>query len=180
MQGVTVLRGAAHPLERTRPFGPLVDALDLRSASTDARRASIGELLMSDSAVRIGMPAAGQLQFRAVEEIIDLVEALSDQGPLLVSLDDLHWADGSTLLAFEWMLRRLTEVPVLLVATLRPSPRGGELAQLFDDALQSGATLLELKPLDEQQVVALVEAELGLAPGEALATALQQAGGNPL
>ena len=179
-RGVTVLRGAAHPLERTRPFGPLVDALDLRPASTDTRRAAIGELLVSAEAVRVGMPAAGQLQFRAVEEMINLIEVLSDQGPVLVALDDLHWADGSTLLAFEWMLRRLTEVPVLLVATLRPSPRGSELTQLFDDALRLGATLIELKPLDQQHVVALVQSELGLAPGQALAAALQRAGGNPL
>ena len=52
---MTVLRGAAHPLERTRPFGPLVDAL--------------------------GVPAGAALQFRAIEEIIDLVlRRLTDSG----------------------------------------------------------------------------------------------------
>lgn len=119
-RGVTVLRGAAHPLERMLPFGPLVEALDLRTSSGDTRRAAIGRLLMADDAIHPGMPSAGQLQLRAVELIIDLLEALSDEGPVLVALDDLHWAESSTLLAFRWMLRRLTEVPVLLVASMRP------------------------------------------------------------
>jgi hypothetical protein len=60
---------------------------------------------MADDAVRAGMPVAGQLVFRAVEEIIDLLEVLSDERPLLLELDDLHWADGSTLTAVLWAER---------------------------------------------------------------------------
>lgn len=68
---------------------------------------------------------------------------------MFLALDDLHWADSSTLLAVRWMMRRLTEVPLLLVATLRPSPRVPDLGQLVDDALQSGARLVRLPALDE-------------------------------
>ena len=179
-RGVTVLRGAAHPLERTLPFGPLVEALDLRTSSGNTRRAAIGRLLMADDAIHPGMPSAGQLQLRAVELIIDLLEALSDEGPVLVALDDLHWAESSTLLAFRWMLRRLTEVPVLLVASMRPSPRDRDLMQLLDDALQSGVRLIELAPLDDEAVAALVQSQLGLPPGPALTRTVRRAGGNPL
>jgi predicted ATPase len=177
---MTVFRGAAHPLERTRPFGPLVDALDLVPSSGEARRAGIGRLLMADEVVRAGMPLAGQLLFRAVEEIIDLIEVLSDGHPLLLALDDLHWADSSTLIVVRWVLRRLTEVPLLMVATLRPSPRASDLAQLVEEAVRSGARLVRLAPLDEDDVMALVQTELGLAPGPVLAEAVRRAGGNPL
>jgi hypothetical protein len=98
-------------------------------------------MLMADDAVRAGMPVAGQLVFRAVEEIIDLLEVLSDERPLLLELDDLHWADGSTLTAVLWAPRRLTEIPLLLVGTLRPTPRDRDLAQLVEEAMRSGATL---------------------------------------
>ena len=153
-RGMTVLRGAAHPLERTRPFGPLVDAL--------------------------GVPAGGALQFRAVEELIDRIERLTDAGPVLLGLDDLHWADSSTLLAVRWITRRLTEVPLLLVATLRPSPQAPELSQLLDDVAQSGAETIQLPALSAPDVAALVESELGLPPGPALTDAVMRAGGNPL
>ena len=177
--GITVLRGVAHPLERTRPFGPLIDALELRPGATDPRRAAIGRLLTGEGAGHTPGPA-GQLQFRAIEEIIDLVETLTDQGPVLLALDDLHWAESSTLLALRWMTTRLTAVPLLLVATLRPSPQSQELGQLRDDVLGSGATCIELEALATGDVLKLATAELGIPPGPTLSDAVGRAGGNPL
>lgn len=99
-QHVAVFHGVAPPLEHTRPFGPLIDALDLRPGSSDPRRAAIGRLLTGQDAPPPGSgPAAGQLQFRAVEDMIDLIELLTDQGPVLLALEVLHWGDSSTLLA---------------------------------------------------------------------------------
>jgi ATP/maltotriose-dependent transcriptional regulator MalT len=180
-QCVTVFHGAAHPLEHTRPFGPLIDALDLRPGSSDPRRAAIGRLLTGQDAPPPGSgPAAGQLQFRAVEDIIDLIELLTDQGPVLLALDDLHWAESSTLLAVRWIMRRLTAAPLLLAATLRPSPQSPDLAQLLDDATQLRSDRIELKPLGDEQVEALVRAELGVPAGETLTGVVGRAAGNPL
>jgi DNA-binding CsgD family transcriptional regulator len=179
--GVTVLHGAAHPLERTRPFGPLVDALRLRPGSGDRRRAAIGRLLWGDEeAVQGGALMPGQVQFRVVEEIIDLLERLSDQGPVVLALDDLHWAESATLLAVRWITRRLTAVPLLVVATVRPAPQSPELVQLLDDVAQSSATFVRLGALPQGDVEALVEARLGVPPGPAVADAVRRAGGNPL
>jgi DNA-binding CsgD family transcriptional regulator len=177
--GVTVFRGEAHALERTRPFGPLVDALELRGGSSDPRRAAIGRLLAGGEHTP-GLAAQGALQFRAAEEIIDLLEVLSGRGPLLLAVEDIHWADSSTLVAFRWMTRRLEHVPLLLVATLRPSPRGAELRQLVADALATDASLVRLERLEDRDVAALVTAELGMPPGPALAEAVGRAGGNLL
>jgi predicted ATPase len=178
--GVAVFQGEAHPLERTRPFGALVEALELRSRSSDPRRAAIGRLLAGEGTVAPDSPPAGALQFRVVEEIIDLIETLSDQGPVLVALEERHWADSSTLLAFRWMTRQLTQVPLLLVATLRPSPRSPELSQLLEDSVESGANIIRLEALGRSDVAALVQAELGLPPGPNLAGLVGRAAGNPL
>ena len=51
-----------------------------------------------------------------------MLERASDAGPVLLAVDNLHWAESSTLLAINWMTRRLAEIPLLLVATLRPAP----------------------------------------------------------
>lgn len=120
-QGLAVFQGEADLLERTRPFGALVQALELRRGADDPRRAAIGRLLLPEPAMDPGTEPAGGFQFRAVEEIVDLIEGLTDQCPALVALDDLHWADSSTLLAFRSMARELTQVPLLLIATAAAS-----------------------------------------------------------
>jgi len=178
--GVTVLSGTAHPLERNRPFGPLVDALALRVDSPDARRAAIAQLLWGEDAAGAAALGPGQLQFRVVEEMIDLLEAITDQGPVMLALDDLHWAEGATLLAVGWVIRRLTAVPLMLVTALRPAPRAPELTQLLDDSAQVPAAFLRLEPLTEREVEALGEAQLGVPLGPSVVGAVQRAGGNPL
>ncbi len=177
---VTVLRGAGHPLERTRPFGPLVDALKLRAGSSDVRRAAIGKLLSGEDAAGAGAYMPGQLQFRVVEEVIDLIEAISDRGPLMLMLDDLHWAEGATLLAVGWAMRRLSAVPLMLVTAVRPAPRSAELTQLLDDAAQLPATFVRLSPLSDLDVEALSEAELGVPLGRSVSEVVRRCGGNPL
>lgn len=82
--------------------------------------------------------------------------------------DDLHWADSATLLALRWITQRLTAAPVLLVATLRSAPRSPELAQLVDDASHL-ATTVHLEALSDDEVQALVAAQLRTAPGPELA-----------
>jgi DNA-binding CsgD family transcriptional regulator/tetratricopeptide (TPR) repeat protein len=177
---VTVLRGAGHPLERIRPFGPLVDALELRVGSSDVRRAAIGRLLSGEDAAGAGAYMPGQLQFRVVEEVIDLIEAISDQGPLMLVLDDLHWAEGATLLTVGWVMRRLTAVPLMLVTAVRPAPRSPELIQLLDDAAQLPARFVRLSPLTGRDVDVLSEAELGVPLGRSVVEVVRRCGGNPL
>lgn len=63
---VAVFSGQAHPFERTRPFGVVAAALGLSRRSADPRKAAIGGLLAGEG--------AGDVQYRVVEEIVELVE----------------------------------------------------------------------------------------------------------
>ena len=67
---MAVFCGQAHPFARTRPFGVVAAALDLSRRSPDPRKAAIGALLTGDGT---GAPAraAGDIQYRVVEEIVD-------------------------------------------------------------------------------------------------------------
>jgi len=177
--GMKKAEGAAHPFETTRPFGALAEALDLRGASDDPRRASIGELLVGDQPG--DAPTSGaDLRYRVVDEVVDLVETECSPAPLLLVLEDVHWADTSTLLAVRSMARELVHLPLLLAISMRPSPRSGELKQLLDDLLEVGARLISLDPLSSPEIDALVRAELGVPPGPELAAIVAKAGGNPL
>jgi predicted ATPase len=91
--GLAVFCGQAHPFERTRPFGVVAAALGLSRRSSDPRRAAIGALLAGEGA---GAPARapGDVQYRVVEEIVDLVEASCAERPVLLVAEDIHWADS--------------------------------------------------------------------------------------
>jgi DNA-binding CsgD family transcriptional regulator/tetratricopeptide (TPR) repeat protein len=180
--GMTVLRGDAHPLGRTRPFGAIADALGLRPRSADPRRAEIGRWLVAGSSPdeEDSGGAPRDLRFRVVEAILDLVEACSAQAPTLLVIEDLHWADASTLLTFDHLRRELADVPLLLAGSLRPSPRSPELDEFLDAAAGDTVRSIRLRPLTRDEVDDLVDAELGLAPGPTLAAVVDKAAGNPL
>lgn len=166
-EGLTVFRGNAHPFERTKPFGAMADALELR------RRSALAALLVGDA-------GAADLRYRVLDEVVDLVETACVDKPVVLLLEDLHWADDSSLLAFRSIASRLSHVPLLLVGTLRPAPRSRDLDQLLDECGSAGARLLTPRSLDTHDVEALVRAHLGLPPGPLLTEILVKAGGNPL
>ena len=181
-RGATVFRGDAHPFERTRPFGAVAQALGLRPQSADPHRAAIGRLMTGEGRVAgVKAPApVADARYQVVEEILDLVERTCNLTPALMVLEDLHWADDSTLLAFRSMAHSLAHVPFLLVGSLRPVPRSRELDQVLDESMLSGARSLRLHSLTAGEVDDLVHVQLGLPPGPLLASIVAKAGGNPL
>ena len=176
---VVVCSGRAHPFERARPFGVVASALDLRRRSRDPRRAAVAALLAGQGGGTDG-PSVGDQQYRVVEEVVDLVESACAEHPVLLVAEDVHWADGASLLALSTMARRLSLSPLLLVVTTRPSPLSPDVVRLLDDLTGAGARTLRLHPLDAGEVSALAERELGAPPGPRLAALLGKAGGNPL
>ena len=176
---VAVFCGQAHPFERTRPFGVVAAALDLSRRSPDPRRAAIGALLAGQGA---GAPAraAGDIQYRVVEEIVDLVETSCAERPVLLVAEDIHWADSASLLAILSVARQLPLAALLVVVTARPSPLPAEVVRLLDDLAAGGARTLHLQPLKSDDVAVLAGHVLGASPGPALTAMLAKAGGNPL
>jgi DNA-binding CsgD family transcriptional regulator/tetratricopeptide (TPR) repeat protein len=178
-RGAAVFFGQAHPFERTRPFGLVSAALGLSRRSADPRRAAIATLLAGEDAAA-HLAAAGVVQYRVVEEIVDLVEQSSARGPALLVAEDLHWADSASLLAILSVARQLPLEPVLVVVTTRPSPLPSEVVRFLDDVAASNARTLRLHPLSSDEVGVLAHQLLGLAPGPALTAMLAKAAGNPL
>ncbi len=174
--GVSVLRGQAHPFERTRPFGVVASALGLRRHSADPRRGAIGALIAGDAT----SPAVSDVQHRVVGEVVDLVEASCAEHPLLLVAEDIHWSDAASLMTLSALVRRLPLSPLLVVVTVRPSPPSADVVRLVDDLTDAGACTLRLGPLATDEVVGLAAERLGGPPGPNLTTMLAGAGGNPL
>jgi DNA-binding CsgD family transcriptional regulator len=169
---LAVFSGQAHPFERTRPFGVLAAALDLRARSPDPRSAAIGELL--------AVQRAGEVQYRVVEEIVDLVETACAKRPVLLVAEDIHWADSASLLTMLSIARQLPLAPLLVVVTARLSPLPPEVVRLIDDLSAGAGRTLRLQPLPSDAVELLAGHVLGASPGPALTSMLAKAGGNPL
>ena len=178
-RGAVVFSGQAHPFERTRPFGLVAAALDLNRRSPDPRRAAVAALLAGDHATAPAV-AAGDIQYRVVEEIVDLVETSCVERPVLLVAEDLHWADSASLLTLLTLTRQLSLAPLLVVVTARPSPLPAEVVRFLDDVIAGGASTVHLQPLSPDEVAVLARQMLGQAPGPALTAMLAKAGGNPL
>ncbi len=182
-EGFQVFVAAAAELERDRPFGVLAEALDLRPTAPDAERAEIGLLLAGDHAAApssLSLDEAPALRFRVVEAVLTLVERLSLSTPTVIALEDLHWADPSTLVAVRHLRRRLAHLPLALLGTLRPSPPTPELDQLPGELVARGGSHLLLGAMSPEEVAALVAEVVGRPPGATLLQAVEGAAGNPL
>ncbi|HVF78063.1 MAG TPA: AAA family ATPase [Solirubrobacteraceae bacterium] len=100
-----------------------------------------------------------QARFRLFDALATLLATVADQRPLVIVLDDLHWADASSLMALEFIARALPDMPLLAIAAYRhaeaharpdlAAPLGG---------LARAATRLPLEGLGREEVRQLAEA----------------------
>jgi class 3 adenylate cyclase/tetratricopeptide (TPR) repeat protein len=107
------------------------------------------------------------------------LEGLADQGPTVLVIEDLHWADALLLDFLDHLVDWAAEVPLLVVATTRPEllarrPGWG--------GGKPNSTTVSLAPLSEADTARLVAGLLGqaLLPAEIQTALLTRAGGNPL
>ncbi len=182
-RGMRVVAGAAEELEQSRPFGLVAVAFGCARSSPDPRRAAIAGLLAAGGGGERGpitVTSDPGLRFRAVDGFADLAEELALGGPLVTAVDDLQWADPSSLLTLGALIRRLAFLPVALIGCLRPSPRGAELDRLVDALDAAGARHVMVRGLAEEAVGELVAEAVAAEPGPGLLAEVTGAAGNPL
>jgi ABC-type oligopeptide transport system substrate-binding subunit/class 3 adenylate cyclase len=122
------------------------------------------------------------LQWRTFEVVGQLFARLADDAPLVVAIEDLHWADPTSVLLLEQLLSLAEEAPVLLVLSLRPE-RDHAAWGLREHASREFPHLLrelDLGPLgdaDGELLAALVAP--ATLPAELERRVLEAADGNP-
>ena len=178
-----VLAGGATELACDEPFGVVVDALDDYLASLDARTVQRrGETWASElrgvfPSFPVPVSAETSLQserFRAHQATRTLLERLATRRPLVLALDDLHWADGASVELISHLLRRPPRGPVLLALGMRSAPAALSAA-LAAAERGGGVVMLEPAALAPEQADELV----GDLSRELRAELYQQSGGNP-
>ena len=166
-RGIKVLRGAGDPAARVIPFGPLLEALvSARDAPVDP--AALRELSQSPDQ-----------RFWLLRELQESLERAALRAPMLISIDDVQWADEATLAALVTLPRQLATHRILWLLAVRP----GELPALARDAVgrmaEAGALNITLDPLDRDAVAGVAEDVLGGAPDAALLKVLAGVRGQP-
>ncbi len=118
------------------------------------------------------------LQLRVLDALRRLVLALVERGPFVIAIEDLHWADASTLSALRQLLPEGRDSSLLFVLTTR-GDRGADVA--LTGAAAERAEVIHLEPLADDRVDELVVSLLegGEIPGELLGRVVETAGGNP-
>src|SRR5918994_2945306 len=126
--GHIVLSGSAAELETDLPFLVFVDALDEYLQALERRRLdalepeSLADLAAVFPAMQSSAPGAAQGgdRYRMHRAVRQLLEALAATKPIVLVLDDLHWADPASLELLGSLLRRPPDAAVLLAVALRP------------------------------------------------------------
>jgi len=119
---------------------------------------------------------------RLFEALCQLVlELTRGPHPVLLCLDDLHWADNATLDLLAYLARRLRNRPLLIIGAYRSEEAETVAGLRHSLARIGGLTELRLTGLDIESVLQLLRHLIGPIPGdETLARRLQAAtGGNP-
>src|SRR5262249_21456963 len=112
--------------------------------------------------------------------VLDLLRALSRQGPVLVALDDVQWLDPASAGVLQIGVRRLREEPVGLLATLRVAPDGERPIELDRSLPESQVTRLRIGPLSLGAVHTLLKKRLELDLTRPEVARVQEAtAGNP-
>ncbi|WP_170469904.1 adenylate/guanylate cyclase domain-containing protein [Ruegeria arenilitoris] len=118
-------------------------------------------------------------RLRGRRQVIDeLITARSAEAPLLIQIEDIHWASPEILTACAHIAAMTRDLPCVLLMTSRVEgdPINREWQMATDGALISK---LELAPMGDEQARKLVEEFTGIDP-ELLDTCVKRAGGNPL
>jgi DNA-binding CsgD family transcriptional regulator/tetratricopeptide (TPR) repeat protein len=175
--GARVLYGACDSVVQ-RPYRPFVEALEQLVRTTDPAtlRADLGpgrgELtrLLPDLPHRVGeLPPPVRAdpdteRHRLHVAVADLLAAVGRRAPLVVVVEDGHWADTSTLLLLRHLARGASEARALVVTTFRDTeadvPRA--LADALVDLRRSeGVVRLRLAGLSAEEMAEFVERALG-------------------
>jgi DNA-binding CsgD family transcriptional regulator len=189
-RGVRVLTGYCHPLREPMAFGPVLDALrGVADALTEPARlsAQAGALapLLPDLAERLPPPPPGPndartARFQLVGAVRTVLNAL---GPMVLVVEDVHWADEATRDLLLLLARDLPpQVGLVLTYRREDLPDGGAvLGTPYRRPVGTGGAEIRLDPLTRTAVDELAGTVLGSRANPTLARMLyERSGGLPL
>jgi DNA-binding CsgD family transcriptional regulator len=198
-QGASALWGRCHEEAGAPPYWPWVQIIRslLQSPAPEAPLGDLGpgagdiaDMVpeMRDRLPRLGpatrLKDTAEARFRMFEAILRLLAGTCGQRPLVLVLDDLHWADAPSLRLLEFLAPEIADVPLLLLVTYRATelsrqhPLSNTLGGL---ARAPHIARVDLPGLSVEEAQAFITTAAGTRPPAWFTRSLhQQTEGNPL
>jgi DNA-binding CsgD family transcriptional regulator len=183
--GLSVLWARGGELEREFPYGVVRQLFEARlMGAGEAERSSLLEGAAGLAAPVLGFEARGlsaaamDARFAAVHGLYWLAAGLAGNRPLVLAIDDLHWADAPSLRWLSYLVRRLEGVALLVIAATRAgeSDPTGIIGSLEQEQL---VEVMRLEALSPAGVVDIVTSGSAAAAPEFCAACHRITAGNP-
>src|SRR3989475_11130604 len=165
--GIRVGRSAADPGET------VVELATLLAALFDGAEPLLGPAGLAT------LHAQPKQRFWLLRDLQQLLERAALESPLLISIDDSHWADSGTVAALRTLPMRLMGLPIAWAIALRPPREATPLVHALEELKQEGARSIALGPLNDDAVVQLAADILAAQPDQSILKQLAEADGSP-
>lgn len=165
--GIRAGHGMADPIDQVVDLAPLLEAL------FDSEPP-----LLSSASLNVDH-AGPEQRFWLLHDLETLLEQAALAGPILVCLDDLHWADNGTAAALRTLPRRLAGLPIAWFLAARPRQGSTQVRSALADVTSTGADRLQLGPLSDDAVAQVVTDIFDAEPDAELLRGAQQTRGSP-
>jgi DNA-binding CsgD family transcriptional regulator len=185
--GLYVLAALGGEFEMDFPFGivrqlfesQLVDESERSRLLSGAARTAAPVFGWND--VRGAGEPHAEGTFAVLHGLFWLTVNLCSERPLLLSVDDLHWCDTASLRFLAYLARRLEDLPVVLVASLRSSEPEADQSILEELIREPRTQIVMPRPLTAAGVTEVVRDRMGEGAATAFAEACHAStDGNPL
>jgi DNA-binding CsgD family transcriptional regulator len=183
--GIAVLHARPNDLDRGLPFGVARQLLERRvRAATQGEAVTLLEGAAGDALGPLGIAdvdPAGHTDLRSLHGLHWLAANLAGRQPLLLCVDDAHWADRTSMRWLLYMAPRIVDLSLGVAIATRTSEPGSEQDVLDALLLDDATTVVEPRPLTASAVSVLMSSALPAATAPGLDVACHHStGGNPL
>jgi DNA-binding CsgD family transcriptional regulator len=182
-RGHELLGGRGSDLETAFAFGVVRQIFEKRlvSCSATERRALFAGAAVAARPLLSGQPTPGSeldTSFAVLHGLYWLAANMAAVRPLVITVDDAHWADGPSLRWLAFVASRVEGIPLTLVIALRQGELRSDDPSLV--SVRSGATIVRPKLLSQVAAAQLIQSAVGHeATDEFCSRMWHESGGNP-
>lgn len=134
---------------------------------------------VGDAEALRALGGSADVSYWVVHDLQRAIAAAAEEAPLVIVLEDIHWADNGTLLALRSLATALPNLPLLWVLTVRTGAGGPAVQETLTVLRRNGATVLQVAAMSPAAVTEMVQDAVRANADDTLVNLAVKAHGNP-